>query len=407
MAGERGQGVELFRLSGVTVAIDYSWLVIFALVFWVLSAGYFPQQYPGFAASRYWIVGLIATLLFFASVLIHELSHAWVANRLGEKVNRITLFIFGGMAHLAGEPETPAVELKVAGVGPLTSLVLGALFWGVQQGVPASSAFTLWRALFRYLAYINVALALFNLLPGFPLDGGRLLRAIIWWRTGSLIKATSRAADWGQGIAFGVIGLGAFEIFAGALIGGLWLIFIGLFLRSAALSSYQHLFVDQMLSRMRLRDVMVVNPVTLAPDLPVSEAVEKYFLHLGFSGFPVVEDGRVLGMVSLSQVSSCPAEQRPARRVRDIMRPLDNTLVIPVSTNVAQALHQMAEADAGRLVVMEDGHLAGLITRSGIARLVQLRMRLGGGSQPAEHSAKGSNIENHSGVPSAAELAHR
>lgn len=376
MRGQDGQGVELFRLGGVTVAIDYSWLVVFALVLWVLSAGYFPEQYPGFPRSSYWIVGLIATVLFFASVLTHELSHAWVANRLGEKVSRITLFIFGGMAHLAGEPETPAVELKVAGIGPLTSLILAALFWGVYATIPVAAPASLWRAVFRYLAFINVALALFNLLPGFPLDGGRLLRALIWWRTGDLAKATYRAADWGQGIAFGVIGLGAVEIFAGSLIGGLWLIFIGLFLRSAALASYQHLLVDQLLGRLRVTDVMVTEPVILPPDLSVAEAIEKYFLHLGFGGFPVVSDGQVLGLVSLAQVSGCPAEQRATRRVRDIMRPLDATIVIPVSATVAEALHKMAQAEAGRLLVMDHQRLAGIITRSGIARLVQMRIAL-------------------------------
>ncbi len=386
MSAQSGQGVEIFRWSGVTVAIDYSWLVIFALVLMGLSAGYFPQQYPGFPASSYWIVGLIATLLFFASVLIHELSHAWVANRLGEKVSRITLFIFGGMAHLSGEPETPAVEFKVAGIGPLTSLVLGALFWVVHRAIPAYPALTLWRAVFRYLAYINVALALFNLLPGFPLDGGRLLRALLWWRSGNLAAATSRAADWGQGIAWGLIGLGAFEIFGGALIGGLWLIFIGLFLRSAAIASYQHLFVEQMLSGLRVSDVMVSDPITLPRDLPVSEAVDKYFLHLGFGGFPVVSDGHVLGLISLPDVSNCPAAERPTRRVRDVMRPVDSRVTIPKSATVAQALQRMAEANAGRLLVMDGDRLAGLITRSGIARLVQIRTALGGQPPAPAHA---------------------
>jgi Zn-dependent protease/predicted transcriptional regulator len=376
-AAEGREGIELFRLAGVSVAIDYSWLIIFALVLWGLAAGYFPEQYPGFALSSYWIVGLIATLLFFASVLVHELSHAWMGNRLGEKVSRITLFIFGGMAHLSGEPESPAIEFKVAGVGPLTSLVLGAIFWAIHQSIPASPALTLWRAVFRYLAYINAALALFNLLPGFPLDGGRLLRAILWWRTGNLTRATAQAADWGQGIAFGLIALGAFEIFAGALIGGLWLIFIGLFLRSAALASYQHVFVDQFLSRLRVRDIMVSDPVTLPPDMPVSEAVDKYFLHLGFGGFPVVSDGQVLGLLSLPHVSACPAEERATRRVRDIMLRVDDSVAIPASATVAEALHRMAEVNAGRLLVMDGNRLAGLITRSGIARLVQMRMMLG------------------------------
>lgn len=384
MPSNRTTGIELFKLSGVEVVIDYSWLVIFVLVLWGLSAGYFPQQYPGHPAQSYWIVGFFATLLFFASVLIHELSHAWVANSLGENVNRITLFIFGGMAHLSGEPESPKVEFEVAGIGPLTSLVLGAVFWGVYQAVPSDPAFVLWRSVFRYLAYVNVALALFNLLPGFPLDGGRLLRALLWWRSGNLTKATAQAANWGQGIAFGVITLGAFEIFGGALIGGLWLIFIGLFLRSAALSSYQHVIVDQMLGRLHIRDIMVTNPVSLPPDLTVSEAIDRYFLHYGYGGFPVAGDGQVLGLLSLPQVRDCPAGDRSSRRVRDIMRPLNDQIEIPLSTTVAEALRRMSEADAGRLVVMEGSRLAGLITRSGITHYVQIQMMLGQGSSAAK-----------------------
>lgn len=376
--GSQNSGIDLLKVGGVVVAIDYSWLVIFFLVLWGLSAGYFPQEYPGYHPVGYWVVGLVATFLFFASVLIHELSHAWVANHLGEKVSRITLFIFGGMAHLAGEPESPAVEFQIAGVGPLTSLVLGLVFCAIYRGMPAEATWTLWRAVFRYLFYINVALALFNLLPGFPLDGGRLMRAMVWWRTGDLARATAAAADWGVGIAFGLIALGAMEIFGGSLIGGLWLIFIGLFLRSAALGSYHHLIVDQMLSRVRVSDIMVPDPVTLNPEMPLSEAVDRYFLHLGFGGFPVVSDGRVLGLISLAQVRNCPASERSHRHVGEVMRRLEERIEIPRSATVAHALARMTEAETGRLLVMDGSRLAGLITRSGIARYIQMQMALSG-----------------------------
>lgn len=378
-------GIDLLKVGGVVVAIDYSWLVIFFLVLWGLSAGYFPQEYPGYHVAGYWVVGLVATFLFFASVLVHELSHAWVANHLGEKVSRITLFIFGGMAHLAGEPENPAVEFQVAGVGPLTSLALGALFWVIYRAMPTEPVWTLWRAVFRYLSYINVALALFNLLPGFPLDGGRLLRALVWWRTGDLTKATAAAADWGLGIAFGVIALGAMEIFAGSLIGGLWLIFIGLFLRSAALGSYQHVIVDQMLSRLRVSDIMVREPVKLDPQLSLADAINQYFLHLGFGGFPVVSDGRVLGLISLAQIRDCPASERSHRRVGDVMRRVDERIEIPLSATVATALARMTETETGRLLVMDGDRLAGLITRSGIARYMHIRTALNSiGTAPIE-----------------------
>ncbi|MGO9061450.1 MAG: site-2 protease family protein [Candidatus Binataceae bacterium] len=384
----QNSGIELLKVGGVQVAIDYSWLVIFFLVLWGLSAGYFPQEYPGQPVAAYWVTGLVATFLFFASVLIHELSHAWVANHLGEKVSRITLFIFGGMAHLAGEPENPAVEFQVAGIGPLTSLALGALFWVVYRAMPVATPWTLWRAAFRYLSYINVALALFNLLPGFPLDGGRLMRALVWWRTGDLTRATAAAADWGQGIAFGLIALGAVEIFAGSLIGGLWLIFIGLFLRSAALGSYHHVIVDQMLSRLRVTDIMVRQPVTIHPEVSVADAIDQYFLHLGFGGFPVVKDGQVLGLISLAEVRDCRASERSNRRVGDVMRRLDERVELPLSATVAQALARMTEAETGRMLVMDANRLAGLITRSGIARYLQMQLALSGAvAAPGEGSS--------------------
>jgi Zn-dependent protease len=368
--------VRIARILGVDIEIDYSWIVIFLLVLWSLSAGYFPYQYPDYSRAAYWTVGLAATLLFFASVLIHELSHAAVANHLGEDVRKITLFIFGGMAHLGGEPKKASVEFKVAAAGPLTSIALGALFWIVHETLPMLPDYPLWEAMFRYLAFINVALAVFNLLPGYPLDGGRLLRAFLWWRTGNMRAATERASDWGQGIAYGLIGLGVLQIFAGGLVGGLWLIFIGLFLRSAAVASYQGLLIQQTLGGARVGDIMVREPVVLDPDLPVERAIEEYFLKLGYSGFPVVSNGRMEGMLSLGQVRDCPPGERQTRRVREIMRRFDPSLAIAANASIGEALQRMGEKDVGRLVVTQNGKVIGLITRSGIARFVNLRAEL-------------------------------
>ena len=182
----RPKGIDLFKVAGIQIAIDYSWIVIFLLVSWSLSAGYFPHEYPGYAWGAYLTVGVVATLLFFASVVTHELAHSLVANRLGQPVRRITLFIFGGMAHLSREPSNATAEMKIAVVGPLTSLALGALFWVCKRIVAGAGLPLLWAAVFKYLAFINVALALFNLLPGFPLDGGRILRGLLWRRSGDL-----------------------------------------------------------------------------------------------------------------------------------------------------------------------------------------------------------------------------
>ncbi len=376
MAAQRKGGIEIFEVAGIQVAIDYSWLVIFALILWSLASGYFPGQYPGYSTANYWLVGLVASILFFGSVLAHELCHAAMGNRLGEGVHRITLFIFGGMAELEREPENAVDELKIAAVGPLSSLVIAGIFWLVARGVGAVGALALWKAVFSYLAFINLALALFNLLPGFPLDGGRLLRAALWMRWGDLRRATAAAADWGNTIAWGLIAFGAMEIFAGALIGGMWLIFIGLFLRSAASSGYQNLIAEQAMSGARVREVMVRDPIVLNPDVTVADAIEDYFLRYGFGGFPVAVDGKALGVVALAQVRDCPASERARMRIGQVMRPADGTIEIAPGAAVLDAIRQMVAADIGRLLVVDNGMLAGLITRTGVTRYVYAKTQL-------------------------------
>jgi len=376
MAGERKGSLELFKVAGVQVEIDYSWIVIAILVWWSLSAGYFPGKYPGHSFADYWTVGALGTVLFFASVLGHELSHAALGNRLGENVSRITLFIFGGMAHLSSEPKTAGDEFKIAAIGPLSSVVIAAIFWTIASSLGALHAPPLWVALFSYLAFINVALAVFNLLPGFPLDGGRILRAILWHFWGDFRRATAAAADWGNTIAWGLIALGALEIFGGGLVGGIWMIFIGLFLRGAANASYHSVVIEQMLGRATVADLMIREPVTIDPELSVADAVEQYFLHYGYTGFPVAKDGRVMGLLSLARVRECPREERAHRRVQDLMIPVSANFTISPNATVSDAMHRMAEADSGRLLVLDADRLTGLITRSQIARFVQLRSQL-------------------------------
>lgn len=369
-------GVDLFRIGGVQVAVDASWLVVFALVLWSLTAGYFPSQFPGRGWGEYIAVGLASTILFFASVLLHELSHAFVGNSLGEEVKRITLFIFGGMAHLSGEPRSAGAEFKIAAVGPATSIALGLSFLGLEQLGGAIGIGDLWGAMLGYLGRINIALAVFNLLPGYPLDGGRLLRAYFWSRGGDLREATARAADWGAGIATGLMILGALQIFAGGLIGGLWLIFIAMFLRGAARAGHLSVVTERSLAGARVRDLMVDSPITIAPDAALAEAIDDTFLRHGFTGYPVVDDGRPVGVLSLSDVQRCPAEERGNRRVSEFMRPLTEGLVIAPNASAIDALRKMDESDSGRLLVIENGRLVGFLTRSGIARFTKLRMAL-------------------------------
>ncbi len=384
MAAEHKGGIELFKVAGIQVAIDYSWLVIFALILWSLASGYFPKEYPGYSTGSYWLVGLVATILFFGSVLAHELCHAAMGNRLGEGVHRIKLFIFGGMAELEHEPKSGIDELKIAAVGPLSSLVMAGIFWLIARGIAEAPATALWKSVFSYLAFINFALALFNLLPGFPLDGGRMLRAALWMRWGDLRRATAAAADWGNTIAWGLIAFGAMEIFAGALVGGIWLIFIGLFLRTAASSGYQNMIVEQALSGARVGEIMVRNPIVLGPDETVAGAIENYFLRYGFGGFPVAADGKALGVATLALVRECPAAERASRRVSQVMRAAEGKIEIGPGAGVIDAIRQMVAADIGRLLVIDQGKLIGLITRTGVTRYVHTKTLL---SAPAATAA--------------------
>ncbi len=371
-----GKGIlTSFRVAGIDIEIDYSWAIIFLLVLCGLAAGYFPQVIPGYNWIEYWIVGLTATVLFFASIVIHELSHAMMANSYGHRVNRITLFIFGGMAHLSAEPQKATEELLIASVGPLTSFVLGVFFWAIPHVFDLSS-WRLWSETFTYLGIINIALAVFNLLPGFPLDGGRILRAVFWWQSGDVVAATARAGRWATGVVYGLIVLGALEILGGALLGGIWLILIAMFLRSASAASVQNVTVERILGAAQVRDIMVREPQIVRADESLADVVENYFLKFGYAGFPVVRDGRVVGLISLGQVQQCPPAARATRVVENVMRAVDDSVTIAPAATVLDALHKMAEADTGRLLVMDGDRLAGLITRSGVARFLQIKSRL-------------------------------
>jgi Zn-dependent protease/predicted transcriptional regulator len=369
------RGVSLVRIAGIDVRLDYSWFLIFALILASLSLGYFPRAYPGQSRAGYWTAGALATLLFFLSILIHEFSHAVVARLSGIRVPDITLFLFGGVSHMEDEAHTPAVELRVAAVGPLTSFALAVLFWGLFHALPASTP-PLAVAVVRYLAWINGALAVFNLLPGFPLDGGRVLRALAWWRTGSLRRATRMAADAGKGLAIGLMILGALEIFGGALLGGLWLVFIGMFLRSMAESSYQNLVLLQTLEDVTAADVAIERPVSVPSQLSIQRLVDEYLLHHGFRAYPVVDGGTVKGLIAVADLGDLPVEQRPATTVAERMHPLVDAMCVPPDLPLSEALKKLQGAPGGRLLVMRGGELLGLLTKSGLARFVEIRQVL-------------------------------
>jgi Zn-dependent protease/CBS domain-containing protein len=368
-------GITLFRVAGIRISLDISWFIIFALVLLALSAGYFPRNFPGQEPQTYWIAGFVTTLLFFASVLIHELSHSLVAIRAGLEIPEITLFIFGGVSRLSQEPKDPVTELRIALVGPLSSFVLAAVFW-VLKTILRGFEPSLIVAVLGYLAWINLALGVFNLIPGFPLDGGRVFRAIWWWKTGSLTRATKIASDIGKGFAVALMVLGGLQIFGGALISGLWLVFIGMFLRGMSVRGYEEVVIRQALEGVHVEEVMVRDVVSVPPNLTVAALVHDYILKYAYRGFPVVENGRVLGVVSIAAVKDVPPEEQPSTRVEEIMVPTSEAMLIGAKASLAEALVRMSRDGEERLLVASQGRLQGMVTKTGLLRFVQIKQIL-------------------------------
>ena len=371
------------RALGIPIHVHASWFVVFFFVTWSLATGYLPETLPGLSALRYWGMGGIAALLLFLSVLLHELGHSYVALRYQIPIRQITLFIFGGMAHMGKEPPTPRAEFLIAMAGPLVSLILGVGCLGGAMATDALFAGSGLQGLVvlgGLLGMVNVQLGLFNLIPGFPLDGGRVLRAGLWAWSKDFDRATGQAAliGIGFGVALGLIGavlmvgtwFGAWEDSI-ATDGG-WLVFIGAFIFSAALASRRQARMRISCASVTVRQVMVHPVVVVPPDMTLQDTVDQYFVAHGFSGFPVCEEGEVLGVVTVGDVQAVSTALWPWRRVRDIMSPVSPSFCIPPDWSVMQAMERMAQGGWDRLVVMEHGAIVGLITRSAIAQFLEL-----------------------------------
>jgi len=366
------------RISGIDIFIDSSWVVIFILFTWVLGVSYFPNQFSNWPASQYWVVAVFTSILIFASVLVHELAHSVVAQKQGERVRSITLFILGGVAQISEEPKQPLKELTMALVGPMASLMLGLLFFilslafrGVSEPLQSS---------FEYLALINTILAIFNLLPGFPMDGGRILRAILWKSTGNLRKATRIASQIGQGFAFFLIFIGIFQVINGN-ISGFWLVFIGWFLHSAAVRGYQQVMFDSVLIGIRAEDLMTRNFESVQSTLPVQELVDEYILKGKGRVFLVSENEMLQGIVCLEDVKEAPREKWPEMTVREIMTPRESLKAVSPNANGRSILRSLTSKDIHQIPVMEGEKVMGIICRSDILRFIQVRSELGDSSE--------------------------
>ena len=368
--------IRLGSIRGIEIGVHYNWLLIFFLVAWSLAMGYFPQSYPGWTSLVYWTTGVIASILLFVSVLLHELAHSFVAQARGLPVRSITLFIFGGVSNIVREAENPKTEFAMAVVGPLSSLVIAGVFYGLFLVVP--NKLDPLAALLSYLALINAFLAVFNLIPGFPLDGGRVLRSIIWGATGNLVKATNIAATVGRLFGWGLIGVGLFQILRGNFLGGLWIAFIGWFLSNAADSSRQETTVQEYLKDFKVKDVMTPNPQTISPGATVLEVVQGIFSQYHRRAVPVARDGKLVGIVTLTNIRGLPQEKWAITPVEAIMTKAPLQCVSP-EDDLARAMALIAEQDVNQVLVCTDSGLVGIISRADIIRHLQytqeLRMR--------------------------------
>jgi len=373
------RGLSLLRVGGIQIIIDYSWFVIFFLVIYSMTEVYFLQTQGRYSTPEYWIMGLAAATLLFVSVLVHELAHSFVALRHGVEVVSIRLFIFGGVAQIASEPKSGRHEFLIALAGPVASMILACFFGGIYYlfsllWSPSSAL----GVIAGCLALANAGLALFNLIPGFPLDGGRILRAILWDRWNDTGRATKVVSQIGNVFALLLIALGVVQfLLAKNLISGLWFIFIGLFMKQSALGSYQAVVLREALAGVKVRQIMTENVVAVDWLASLEELVRDYIYRHQFTHFPVFNRDELLGMVSLAQVKDVPKDLWPFKQVRDIMAPIDDVPSLKPNDDATEALSRMVSDDLGRMPVIEDGRLVGIVSRRDILNLFKIKSDLG------------------------------
>ncbi len=370
------QGLTLGSFQNIRIGLDYSWFIMFALVVFMLARYFFPQNYGEMGAAEAWALSVLAALLFFISILLHEFAHAMTARRRDVEISEIILFIFGGLARMKKEPEKASDEFVIAGAGPLCSLLLGFLFLGLAfllEGVIRDGLHgVLW-----YIGYVNVLLVLFNMVPGFPLDGGRMLRAALWHQTGNLRRSTRIVSIIGQLFSFIIMLAGVFFIFGGSIIIGVVWIFVGMFLLQSAKSGYYLVAMREGLSGIPVHKIMTTNPSTVHPDVSLRNLVNEYFFKNRFSCFPVMRNDEFLGLVEINQVKAVDREQWEFTRVSDVMTQGEALRAVRPDNDAYDVLMEMIDAGSGRLPVLENGELVGIISRKDIMQFVEFREALG------------------------------
>lgn len=358
------------RIAGIKIGVNWSWLVAFALIVWSLATGVFPEQNPGLSDAAYAGMGVVAAIVFFVTLLLHELGHALQARREGMAIDSVTLWLFGGVARFHGMFPSAGAEFRIAIAGPLVSVALGGLFVGVAAGLPLPEAVD---GVAAWLGYINLLLVGFNLLPALPLDGGRVLRSALWKAKGSFEHATRIAADVGRGFGYAFIAGGlAMLIFLNAW-SGAWLAFIGWFLLGAAGSEARYALARSALAGLRVGDVMVRDPVTARGDETLGEFMDGVAFSHRYTTYPVTEDGRVVGLLPFAAVAGVPRSEWDERRVRDCMVPRSRIAVLRENEELIDALTDLSESALQRGIVLDGERLVGFLSISDLARILKWR----------------------------------
>lgn len=363
------------RIAGIDIFIHVSWLIILVFLTFSLATGWFPLTYPGYSSSTYFLLGFISTLLLFVSVLLHELAHSFVARARGLPVHNIVLFIFGGVSNIEREPQTAGVEFSMAFVGPLVSLLIGALSYGLLFLVQGSHSPV--EPILSYLALTNVLLGIFNLLPGFPLDGGRVLRSIIWKVTGNFQRATNVATFVGQAFAYLFIVYGILLLFfIGNVLGGLFIIFTGWFLLTAAQSARTQSTLDTAFRGVTVGQIMNTNTMTVPANISLQRLVDEYILPQGLRSALVMQGDQLAGLITLSDIRHVPREEWAQTPVGFTMIPAERLHTVTPQQSLREVLPLMTGQDVNQLPVVQDGKLVGVLTRDAIIRALEVRRSL-------------------------------
>jgi Zn-dependent protease/CBS domain-containing protein len=373
-----GRSITIFKLLGFEVKIDLSWILLALIITWSLAQGLFPYYFKNLAVTTYWWMGIFGALGLFFSIVFHELSHSLIARRFGLPIKGITLFVFGGVAHMEEEPPSAKVEFLMAIAGPVSSIILGFIFYALQTVVKAGGWSVAISGVIGYLAFINWILAGFNLLPAFPLDGGRVLRAALWrWKRN--IKWATRIAS-RIGSVFGIVLIigGVFQLFSGNVIGGIWWFMIGMFLQNAARMSYRQLITRQALEGEQVRNFLKPNPITVSPSITIEELVEDYIYKYHYKMFPIVDNDTLVGCITTRQIRHIPKAEWKTKKVGELTTSCSTENVIDSDIDAIKALAIMNRTGNSRLMVVEGSKLIGILALKDIMKFLSIKLDLEG-----------------------------